>query len=96
MNDIEKAIEIYKDNIWHMEQNPDAFESDLPRFKLVLQALEKQIPKRPRANGNGSVEYPEDWLECPLCGEMIPEYTSENETECYCVGCGQALKGGAE
>jgi len=42
-NDIEKAIEIYKDNIWHMEQNPDAFESDLPRFKLVLQALEKQL-----------------------------------------------------
>lgn len=43
MNDIEKAVEIYKDNIWHMEQNPDAFESDLPRFKLVLQALEKQL-----------------------------------------------------
>lgn len=66
-----------------------------PHFEaceVAIEAIEKQIPKRPKADNNGNyAEYFEEWLECPECGEAIPEYTSDNETECYCVGCGQKL-----
>lgn len=45
MNDIEKAIDIYRDNIWHMELNPESYEDDLPRYKLVLKALLEMADK---------------------------------------------------
>ena len=60
-------------------------------LNTAISALEKQLSKRPRAEDNGGAEDYECWLECALCGEAVPEYTSENETECYCVGCGQKL-----
>lgn len=55
---------------------------------LSISALEKQIAIRPLAYDN---EY-EEWLECPKCSESIPEYTEENETQCYCLKCGQKLE----
>ncbi len=59
---------------------------------LIRDVLERQVPKTPTSNDNGGFpEYFETWLECPVCGESIPEYTAENETECYCSGCGQKL-----
>ena len=86
MNDIEKAIEIYKDNIWHMEQNPDAFESDLPRFKLVLQALEKQIPKKCETDEENN------FYNCPCCNEdLMGCYGENDEIANYCLWCGQKL-----
>ena len=67
---------------------PIAESASLDNYKkylgLSLSALEKQIPKRPNADSNGSVEYYECWIECPDCGEIVPEYTSENETELLC------------
>lgn len=61
-------------------------------LETAIEALEKQIPKRPKADNNGNyAEYFEEWLECPECGEAIPEYTSRDETECYCLRCGQKL-----
>ena len=104
MNDIEKAIRHFKnvlsDNQVVLDRcikegvNPLVYSNRKSYHQLAISALEKQIPKRPLADDNGSVEYHECWLECPLCGEAIPEYTSENETECYCVGCGQKLEWG--
>lgn len=87
MNDIEKAIEYLKEPIGKslIEHNE--------AINLAISALEKQISKIPHAEDNGGYpEYIEHWLECPECGEAIPEYTANNETECYCVGCGQFLK----
>lgn len=63
----------------------------LEPLSLAISALEKQLPKRPHADDNGGCEYYECWIECPDCGEAILEYTSENETYYYCVGCGQKL-----
>lgn len=49
--------------------------------KVVLNALEKQIPKKTLwgATGNAS------WRSCPVC------HSRENKTHKYCSQCGQAL-----
>ena len=62
-------------------------EKAIENHKLIAEACEKQIAIRPLGYDN---EY-EEWLECPKCSESIPEYTEENETECYCLKCGQKL-----
>ena len=80
---IEQAIEILGDTKFCSTLGQAAF--------VAISALEKQLPKRPHADDNGGAEDYECWLECTLCGEIIPEYTSENETECYCIRCGQRL-----
>ena len=59
---------------------------------VAIRIVEKQVPKKPHADDNGGAEDYESWIECPECGEVVPEYTYENETECYCVGCGKKLK----
>ena len=89
MNDIEKAIKTLESRKKFVADiNLDAHVA----YNIAIQALEKQISKRPIWNDNGSyAEYFESWLECPKCGEAIPEYTAENNTWCYCLGCGQKL-----
>ena len=57
----------------------------------AIRLLGKQVAIRPVACDNGSVEYHEEWAECSKCGESIPEGTLEDETGCYCLGCGQRL-----
>jgi hypothetical protein len=102
-NDVREAIEIYKDNIWHMEQNPDAFESDLPRFKLVLQALEKQIPKEAvkkqifegeraeKLQSKGIRNF--ETFKCPECNHIVSNRGfTEITVKKFCDNCGQALK----
>lgn len=61
-------------------------------LEVAIQALEKQVPVNPNGYDNGGAEDYEEWAECPKCSESIPEYTLENEMECYCIGCGQKLK----
>jgi hypothetical protein len=61
-------------------------------LNMAIELFEKQIPKLPRPDDNGGCEYYEAWIECPVCSESIPEYTAENETSCYCIGCGQRLE----
>ena len=68
------------------------FPQDERVIAAIMVALEKQIPMTAIAESNGSCENPEDWLECPECGESVPEYTAENEDMCYCVSCGQWLE----
>ena len=85
--EIKNAIEAIKANY-----PPESYTELRKGLDLAIQALEKQIAKRPIANDNGNyAEYFESWLECQDCGEAIPEYTAENNTWCYCLGCGQKL-----
>ena len=57
-------------------------------MRLAIEALEKQIPKKP-------IPQDEDCLECPNCDSFIG-YASECKDEHYrveyCPNCGQALK----
>lgn len=91
MNEVERAVrqfERWEEDRWRLGKSPN-----IPMLILAKKALEKQLPKAPLFEDNGGYpEYFEHWLACPVCDEAIPEYTSENETECYCLNCGQKLK----
>ena len=59
--------------------------------KLSIQALEKQIPKRPDFEGDGYDENGmiilDTWI-CPCCEE---KYETEYEEYKRCPNCGQAI-----
>lgn len=88
--EIKKAIkqfERWEESGWIQGEVPNTY-----MLILAKRALEKQTPKTPLFEDNGGYpEYFEHWLACPICDEAIPEYTAENNTWCYCLGCGQKL-----
>lgn len=52
-------------------------------FEKAIEALEKQIPKKPVNN------YEDKWFECPVCGLVVGTYYSIGEKH-HCK-CGQRL-----
>ena len=50
--------------------------------KIVSEALEKQIPKKPIDNGE------QEWFECPTCGKVVVTYYDGKRHHCR---CGQAI-----
>ena len=60
--------------------------------RMAIQALEKQIPKKPEYEGDGYAdgELVYDYAKCPICGHDF-EYEI-NDWGCnYCSNCGQKL-----
>ncbi len=61
--------------------------------KLAIEALEKQIPKKPIARDAGS--YCDDIsvaFDCPVCGCTVgDEYDVDDPMNKYCFACGQAI-----
>ena len=60
--------------------------------KIAIQAIEKQIPKKPEyeADGYADGELVYDYAKCPICGHDF-EY-GINDWGCkYCSDCGQKL-----
>ena len=51
--------------------------------KIVSEALEKQIPKKPIDNGK------QEWFECPTCRRVVVLYHNGKRHHCE---CGQSLK----
>ena len=51
--------------------------------KIVSEALEKQIPKKPIDNGE------QEWFQCPTCGRVAVVYYDGKRHHCE---CGQSLK----
>ena len=51
--------------------------------KIVSEALEKQIPKKPIDNGE------QEWFQCPTCGRVAVTYYDGKRHHCR---CGQSLK----
>ena len=51
--------------------------------KIVSEALEKQIPKKPIDNGE------QEWFQCPTCGKVVVTYYDGKRHHCE---CGQSLK----
>ena len=80
--------------IKEFQQNIDMpFGSNISReaSKLAIQALEKQIPKKPDIEGDGydpdgNLVY-DTWI-CPACGVS---YEIDYDKYDYCPACGQAI-----
>lgn len=59
---------------------------------VAIEALEKQIPKKPKYKEFGASKY---W-DCPVCGEVVLSHIDgiplKNEyNHSHCGGCGQAI-----
>ena len=82
----EDAIKFAKENIL-------AYTSEMAEFKaLAIEALEKQIPKKPK-------EYEDKFYACPICRNVLLHKWKKYNTELmdksnglpYCLNCGQKL-----
>ena len=76
MYDYEDAL---REMLYQVYRNTDDFEMRISKdcYKLIREALEKQIPKKLKDDG---------WLYCPICGRdvLMDRFN-------YCPDCGQAL-----
>ena len=71
----------------------------IEEIEIAIDALEKQIPKKPIATDEQHIRYSMNYI-CPLCGKHF----SGTGIASYCYHCGQALdwndhpteKGGVE
>lgn len=68
--------------------NTDDYEMKISKecYKTMINALEKQIAKKPEVWANGT-------LHCPNCEHNLTYISSEDE---YCCRCGQRLEGEAD
>lgn len=65
---------------------------DCTEYDMAINALEKQIPKKP-------IEYEDKYYGCPACGNPVMHKWEKCQTVLndkknglpYCLGCGQAL-----
>ena len=66
------------------------YERKIEFLKIVIEALEKQIPKTPNYEGDGywdgELVY-DTWI-CPKCGK---DYEVDYDDYKYCPDCGQAI-----
>ena len=76
MYDYEDAL---REMLHQVYRNTDDFEMRISKdcYKLIREALEKQIPKKLKDDG---------WLYCPICGRDVLMDRFD-----YCPHCGQAL-----
>ena len=76
MYDYEDAL---REMLYQVYRNTDDFEMRISKdcYKLIIEALEKQIPKKLKDDG---------WLYCPICGRDVLMDRFD-----YCPHCGQAL-----
>ena len=76
MYDYEDAL---REMLHQVYRNTDDFEMRISKdcYKLIREALEKQIPKKLKGDG---------WLYCPFCGRDVLMDKFD-----YCCHCGQAL-----
>ena len=58
-----------------------------PVYKLAIEALKKQIPKKPNATGTDD----SDWYRCPTCGNDIARFDDDYFKQKCCDECGQKL-----
>lgn len=60
---------------------------------IAIEALEKQLPKKPRENGmyDGLIKKIK-YYTCPTCGNcLLTEMMNERQNTSYCWDCGQKL-----
>ena len=65
---------------------PDLSRAGKAAIDAAVEALEKQIPKKPTQTGEQHIRYSMNYV-CPLCGNHF----SGTGIASYCYHCGQAL-----
>ena len=86
MNKYEKSLERIKKNLVPAD---DWTEEDRMHSLTVIEALEKQIPKKPTQYD--SVPH----NRCPVCHNAVKVFVDAHEYH-YCLYCGQALDWGCK
>ena len=92
MTDIQKVIKFAENEIKSLELAPEIngcemtewWKEQIEVWKTAISALEKQIPKKLRADDEG-------WLCCPKCDETFKLHNQYHEKNRYCGNCGQKI-----
>ena len=92
-----EAIKILQRDLQIQLENkalPDGIEA----IQIAIQALEKQIPKKPRKTDSyrGVLKRVYAYV-CPTCGNVcLEKYMNERQNTMFCWDCGQKLDWGDE
>lgn len=67
------------------EENDDIWANDVEALEMAIEALEKQIPKKPVGKYTS--------YKCPVCGRRVRsgKGSSSRGIDHYCQKCGQAI-----
>ena len=77
------------DNMTESEENT-ILKAEIEALDVAIQALEKQMPKKPTYEGDGYADGAlvyDTWI-CPCCGK---HYEIDCDAYDYCPNCGQKL-----
>ena len=88
---VREAIEYFKIMLFDMEGM--GFKHIPKYYETAIEALEKQLPKRPRENGmsDGLIKKTK-YYTCQNCGNcLLTEMMNERQNTNYCWDCGQRL-----
>lgn len=92
--EINAKREMIKHNkAFFQKQDNSYLESDIEVYCAAIEALEKQLPKRPRENGmsDGLIKKTK-YYTCQTCGNcLLTEMMNERQNTNYCWDCGQRL-----
>ena len=90
---VREAIEDFK-KLAELLQNKES--AAVEHCNIAIEALEKQLPKKPTYEGDGYAPdgtFVYDTWECPNCGEC---YEVDYDDYDYCPNCGQRIDRGEE
>jgi hypothetical protein len=88
---VRKAVGYFKELSIKLRER--GFSGASEHCDLAIEALEKQLPKRPRENGmsDGLIKKTK-YYTCQTCGNcLLTEMMNERQNTNYCWDCGQRL-----
>ena len=85
-----EAIEIVRKEKSYMDSHAGRAQSEA--FQMAINALEKQMPKKPIMKPYFD-DMEEEYLCCPTCGEILTDRIPLDNKDFYfhCLNCGQKL-----
>lgn len=88
---VRETIEDFKELSIQMRER--GFSGASKHCDLAIEALEKQLPKKPRENKiRGGWLGKQKHYTCPTCGNcLLEEMMNERQNTSYCWDCGQRL-----
>lgn len=94
---VRKAIAFFGRKIYELgeleEQTDGVLVHNIEYYLTAIEALEKQMAKKPRENGmqDGLIRKIK-YYTCPTCGNcLLTEMMNERQNTSYCWDCGQRL-----